>query len=193
MISLIFAYQEFAAFEAFCSEPPMPGQQVSPAMAALMTKASSKPLCTKAGAAKKQKGAPKEASEVEDSAEEASGDLDEREGDEGVTSPSSGRGSGYGEGGDDGDDDDDAVDVNDDNEEVEGVDEGEDGSEEMKGAATEAPRQPLKKLHCSVREECPASHGPHELHGSSQKSPSLQIPLIVPPPARRRHAPLVAP
>jgi hypothetical protein len=48
---------------------------VSLALATLMTMASPEPVRVKGGPAKEQKGAPTEASEEEDSAEEASGDT----------------------------------------------------------------------------------------------------------------------
>lgn len=78
-------------------------------------------------------------------------------------------------------------------EDVEEAEEEEVGREEMKEVAAKVPHQPLKKLRCGLGEETPACHSTREFRGSSQKSPGLQIPLIVPPSARRRNAPMVAP
>lgn len=166
---------EFTIFQAFRSEPPLPGLQISPALAALMVVAPFGPSHEEISHTKGKKQS------LEEMLTEAS---EGRQDDEDDASPLSGGGNGNGKGSDAHVGDDDEVDK-----EVEDVEE-EKGGDDDEEAAVEMLCQPLKRLHRGVWEEIPAHCKPR---GGSVKSHGLQIPLITPTPVRRRHMPSVVP
>lgn len=175
-------------------------------MAALMTPALPEPVRVRGEPARGQKRASNEASEEEEVSEmDASGDADgadpvDQEGDEAATSSPGGRKSddgGEDEGDDDGEDtedDDDNYEVDEDDNKV-GQEEEEDelGDDELGRFASEMLRHPLKRLRRGLHEEAPASGTIRELRRSAEEYSSLQIPVFVQVPARRRHAPATIP
>lgn len=116
-------------------------------------------------------------------------DLADPESGEAMDSSPEGHVSGDGEGEDDDNEDDD--DEDEDGGDETGGDEEDEG--ELEGTEAETPQQPLKKLRRGLCEETPVHGSDRELHGSSQKSLGLQIPLHVPVPPRRRHASAAVP
>lgn len=169
------------AFEAYHSEPPLPGQVVNAAMARLMSPAPPEPVMAKGVGEGIQGGLRR--GRRPGGGDPGDGDaaalLDEEE-DEAATSTHERRNSD-----DDDDDDDDEVD-NEGDAQQEAEDE-EITEEELGRPKAETPRPQPKKLCTGHREDTPSGRSSREFRGNPSKSPGFEIPMVVLPSSWKRN------